>query len=147
MTETKDATQRDRVWAAVLEQSGRFETGDLYDDLPDSHYDRPSHETIKRVLRAATELGVVAHKPKSPTYRIRDEYNPYCDAEYEKCTVYDRIGGIELRLTNTRRRKDETGRIEFQPDRARELGEKLIEFADKNDRAGVRSHHSGVSSN
>lgn len=133
-----DATQRDLVWAAVLEQSGSFETGDLYDELPDNHYERPSHETIKRVLRAGTELGVLSHRRKSPLYSIQREYDPRHRPTFSDIDVRKPFGQVELQLSNSDRRESERAQIEMQPDRARELGEQLIKLAEVEDQLEPR---------
>jgi len=68
-------TQRDRVFAAVLESTrfGRtFRLKSVRHEFPID--DRPSDETIRRVLRSLTQLGVVEHTDGSPYYRLSDEY-------------------------------------------------------------------------
>lgn len=64
-----EMTARDRVWAAVVRaHNTRLDVTEVKrqirrDDVDD---DVPNDETIKRVLRAATELGVLDHTSGSP---------------------------------------------------------------------------------
>ncbi len=62
-------TPRDRVWAAIFKQQGRFQIANVRARITSS--ERPNDETIRRVLRAGTELGVIDHQPDSPYYRVR----------------------------------------------------------------------------
>jgi hypothetical protein len=67
-------TARDRVWAAVLESAKynkSFKVRDVRTKMDVA--DRPSEETIRRVLRAGTELGVIQHRSGSHRYRLADE--------------------------------------------------------------------------
>jgi hypothetical protein len=59
-------TPRDRVWAAIIKQAGRFQVADVREAIAG---DRPSDETIRRVLRSATELDIVTHQSGSPYWR------------------------------------------------------------------------------
>lgn len=77
------STARDLVWAAMLDD-GEYGTNFKVDGLQRTirmHYvddrdDVPSKETIRRVLNAAAELGIVSHKSGSPYYRIANGYQP-----------------------------------------------------------------------
>jgi Fe2+ or Zn2+ uptake regulation protein len=62
-----EVTARDRVWAAIMEQRGRFKVSTIAHEIEID--ERPSDETIRRVLRAAVELGVIEHKEGSPYYK------------------------------------------------------------------------------
>jgi hypothetical protein len=66
-----EVTPRDRVWAAIVEQAGRFQVADVREAIDQS--DRPSDETIRRVLRSATTLGTVTHQSGSLYYCLSDE--------------------------------------------------------------------------
>lgn len=59
-------TPRDRVWAAIIKQAGRFQVTDVREAIAG---ERPSDETIRRVLRSATELDIVTHQSGSPYWR------------------------------------------------------------------------------
>jgi hypothetical protein len=77
-----EMTARDRVWAAVLNvHNTRFDVDDIRRtirrDIDDPSYDDdrvPNDETIKRVLRAATELGVLKHTSGSPYWKKKPEH-------------------------------------------------------------------------
>ena len=62
-------TARDRVWSAIVQtHDTRLDVSGVRrqirrDDIDD---DPPNDETVKRVLRAATELGVLDHTSGSP---------------------------------------------------------------------------------
>lgn len=72
-------TRRDRVWAAVLEQSGEFRRRDVkrslrYQKAPgEAVRKQPSGETVKRTLSAMVELEVLEHDQGSPYYRWREK--------------------------------------------------------------------------
>jgi hypothetical protein len=57
-------TARDRVWAAIVKQEGRFQVADVREAITSDN--RPSDETIRRVLRSATELHIIEHRSGSP---------------------------------------------------------------------------------
>jgi hypothetical protein len=61
-------TARDRIWAAIITQDGQFQVADIREAITSN--DRPSDETIRRVLRAGAELGVIDHYSNSPYYRL-----------------------------------------------------------------------------
>ena len=61
-----NVTARDRVWAAIMQQRGQFKIRNVKSEI--EYGERPSDETIRRVLRAAAELGVVRHYSNSPYY-------------------------------------------------------------------------------
>ena len=69
-------TARDRVWNAIVQAHNiRLDVSEIRrqirnDDIDD---EPPNDETIKRVLGAATELGVLDHKKGSP-YWNKSEY-------------------------------------------------------------------------
>lgn len=65
-----NVTARDRVWAAIYDQHGRFRMRDVKRMI--DREDRPSDETIRRVLRSAADLGVLKHYPNSPYYEMND---------------------------------------------------------------------------
>lgn len=70
-----ETTARDRVFAAVLEETRHtpsFKLKTLKTNFPVS--DRPSDETIRRVLRSLTRLGVLEHRDGSPYYELSDDY-------------------------------------------------------------------------
>lgn len=64
---SSNVTARDRVWAAIHQQRGKFKLRNLKMGM--DYDDQPSDETIRRVLRAAEELGVVSHFSNSPYYK------------------------------------------------------------------------------
>jgi hypothetical protein len=64
-----EMTARDRVWSAIVQShETRFKVSGLKRQLrrDDVDEDVPNDETIKRVLRAATDLGVLKHTSGSP---------------------------------------------------------------------------------
>lgn len=69
-------TPRDRVWAAVREQTGEFRRRDVwrtirYQTVPaEAAEGLPSDETIKRTLSAMVDLGVLEHERHSAYYRL-----------------------------------------------------------------------------
>lgn len=63
-------TARDRVWAAIMQQRGQFKMRNVKSKI--EYGERPSDETIRRVLRSAAELGVVRHYSNSPYYELAD---------------------------------------------------------------------------
>lgn len=70
-----DVTARDRVWAAIhgaTEFGPSFDVGKVRRQIDRDH--RPSDETIRRVLRAATETGVLDHRDGSPYYQLNDRF-------------------------------------------------------------------------
>jgi hypothetical protein len=69
-------TARDRVWAAIVKQAGRFQVADVRAAIAG---DRPSDETIRRVLRSATELDIVTHQSGSPYWRSGGPRAGYLD--------------------------------------------------------------------
>lgn len=128
-----DVTQRDLVWAAALKQSGRFETTDLYDELPENRYEQPSHETVKRTLRAGSDLGMISHRNRSTNYRLAKEFNPHRSHDYNRYDVIESIGGVKLQLTEEggSTSLNGSGTIDLSREGARQLGERLIEAADQ----------------
>lgn len=72
-----DITARDRVWAAIINiHSPAFDVDDIRQKMPPDHYDDsvPSDETIKRVLRAATEMGILRHTSGSPYWKKKSKH-------------------------------------------------------------------------
>lgn len=67
-----DVTARDRVWAAILEagRHGRFKVSSVESRM--DFDERPSTETIRRVLRAGKALGVIEHTDGSPYYSLSE---------------------------------------------------------------------------
>jgi hypothetical protein len=63
-----EPTARDRIWAAIITRDSRFRVSDIREAINSN--DRPSDETIRRVLRAGAELGVIDHYPNSPYYSL-----------------------------------------------------------------------------
>lgn len=63
---------RDRVWRAAIElaqsRNYSFRARDVAGKL-DDRPDPPSQRTIRRALRAMSELGVLEHNRGSPRYR------------------------------------------------------------------------------
>jgi len=69
-------TARDRVWSAVVQaHNTRLDVSEIRRQIrrDDIEKEPPNDETIKRVLRAATELGVLEHTSGSP-YWTKSEY-------------------------------------------------------------------------
>lgn len=66
-------TARDRVWAAVLDRidgpDDQVKLGSIHRDLRIDLDDPPSRETVRRVMGAMTELGVLSHRSGSPWWR------------------------------------------------------------------------------
>lgn len=67
---SSNVTARDRVWAAIEQQSGKFQLRDVKTEI--DFDERPSDETIRRVLRAGEELDVIKHFSNSPNYEKKD---------------------------------------------------------------------------
>lgn len=66
-------TARDRVWATALNQYGTFKADSVHRSLKlDDRGEAPSRETVKRVLQAMTELGVLEHRRGSPYWKRTD---------------------------------------------------------------------------
>lgn len=72
-----DITARDYVWAAVMDLDGevtveevRREVGYLVEAVEGRGGSVPSRETVRRVLAAMDELGVIGHDRASPYYRV-----------------------------------------------------------------------------
>lgn len=65
-----EITPRDRVWAAIYQQHGQFKVKNVKFKI--DREQRPSDETIRRVLRAGKELGVIKHTNGSPYYELQD---------------------------------------------------------------------------
>jgi len=65
-----EITARDRTWAAIIAagRHGDFKVDNVLWQM--DRDDRPSRETVRRVLRGATELGVVDHKAGSRYYSL-----------------------------------------------------------------------------
>ncbi len=66
-----DISARDRVWAAIIDQQNtRFDVDSIKRQIRHQDGvefgDEPNDETIKRVLRAADELGILEHTKGSP---------------------------------------------------------------------------------
>lgn len=62
-------TARDRVWSAVVQtHNTRLDVDEVRRQIRRDEIDEepPNDETIKRVLRAATQLGVLEHQKGSP---------------------------------------------------------------------------------
>lgn len=71
---SSNPTARDRVWAAILKEGANgssFKVGAIRRKI--DYDDRPSDETIRRVLRAGKELGVIKHRDGSPYYKLADD--------------------------------------------------------------------------
>jgi Fe2+ or Zn2+ uptake regulation protein len=65
-----EITARDRTWAAII-AAGRHGNFKVDSVLRKMDYDeQPSRETVRRVLRSASELGVVDHKAGSQYYSL-----------------------------------------------------------------------------
>lgn len=66
-----ELTARDRVWAGVLKaKPGRFTIEDVKRHIrKDDEDDLPNEETIRRVLRAATDLDILDHREGSRYYQ------------------------------------------------------------------------------
>lgn len=66
-----ELTARDRVWAGVLKtRAGRFTIEDVKRHIrKDDEDDLPNEETIRRVLRAATDLDILNHREGSRYYQ------------------------------------------------------------------------------
>lgn len=66
-------TARDRVWAWIANRKTSH-SWTLKNVDPEGDWDdRPSEETIRRVVKAAEELGVVEHSSGSPYYRVTED--------------------------------------------------------------------------
>lgn len=66
-----DVTPRDRVWAAILKSGcngNSFKVASVRREI--DFENRPSDETIRRVLRAGKELGVIKHTSGSQYYEL-----------------------------------------------------------------------------
>ena len=71
-----EVTARDKVHAAIWKTARRRNGFKLKQvRLEMDIDDRPSDETIRRVLRSLVELGVLEHRKNSPWYEIADEYS------------------------------------------------------------------------
>lgn len=68
-----DVTARDKIWVVLQRIDGSFTVTGVREKLEGEFDSVPSDETIRRVLRAGTELGVVEHGLGSPTYRVVSE--------------------------------------------------------------------------
>ena len=71
-----NVTARDRVWAAIIQADknrsrDRFKIGHVRRGI--DYRDRPSDETIRRVLRSAEELGIIDHYSNSPWYEVVED--------------------------------------------------------------------------
>jgi len=53
-----------------MQQRGQFKMRNVKSKI--EYGERPSDETIRRVLRSAAELGVVRHYSNSPYYELAD---------------------------------------------------------------------------
>lgn len=75
-----ELTARDVVWTAIYVQGRETSFNQVKNTIPENR--RPADETIRRVLRAATEAGVLEHDPHSTRYKhtddrgVRAETNP-----------------------------------------------------------------------
>jgi Fe2+ or Zn2+ uptake regulation protein len=70
-----EVTARDKVHAAVWKTARRRNGFKLKQvRLNMDIDDRPSDETIRRVLRSLVELGVLKHTENSPYYELSDDY-------------------------------------------------------------------------
>lgn len=65
-----ELTARDVVWASIHAQGRSTTFHQVKNTIPEDR--RPSHETIRRVLRAATEAGVLEHTENSHRYEHTD---------------------------------------------------------------------------
>jgi hypothetical protein len=68
-------TARDRVWSAIVQaHNSRLDVSEVRRQIRRDDIDEepPNDETIKRVLRAATELGVLDHMSGSPYWDKSD---------------------------------------------------------------------------
>jgi predicted transcriptional regulator len=63
-------TARDVVWAAICAQGQSTTFNQVKNTIPEDR--RPSDETIRRVLRAATEAGVLNHASNTHRYGHTD---------------------------------------------------------------------------
>jgi KaiC/GvpD/RAD55 family RecA-like ATPase len=63
-------TARDVVWASICAQGRSTTFNQVKNTIPEDR--RPSDETIRRVLRAATEAGVLEHAPNTHRYKHTD---------------------------------------------------------------------------
>lgn len=73
-----DVTARDRIWSKIIKLGiahTRFEVYQIQNSIEEDA--RPSEETIRRVLRAGTELDVIEHTEGSPYYSLKDEGQLY----------------------------------------------------------------------
>lgn len=88
---------RDRIWAAIIEQKKGtgFTVETIREEIePDN---RPSDETIRRVLRSGTELGVIEHRSNSPYYLLALGESLHGLVHCENCG--DRTVGSRYSLT------------------------------------------------
>lgn len=72
-------TARDRVWAAIVDQQNTtFKVADVARQIRRQdgveYGDEPSDETIRRVLRSATELGILKHTSGSQYYKKKAKH-------------------------------------------------------------------------
>jgi len=71
---SNDPTARDRVWAGILQAGANGRKFRLHNVRSYMDFDkRPSDETYRRVLRAATDMNVVEHKAGSRYYKLADQ--------------------------------------------------------------------------
>lgn len=70
-----EITARDRVWAAVLDERLNTTVARVHRRIDREH--RPSKETVRRVMKSMSELGVLDHTPGSPNWKIADD-GPAC---------------------------------------------------------------------
>lgn len=69
-----ELTARDRVWSAIVQAStSRLDVSEVRRQIrrDDIEGEPPNDETIRRVLRAATELGVLEHTSGSTYWTKR----------------------------------------------------------------------------
>lgn len=70
---TNDITARDRVWSVIIQlgiKHTRFEVYQIQNCIEEDV--RPSEETIRRVLRAGRDLGVI-ERESSGRYSLNDD--------------------------------------------------------------------------